>query len=155
LGKAEELIDCRYAILFTDRAATYSECKRTRCSLPLPSRIAQQNGPISVVCLAEMPIPSCEQSVSAPRGKAGARLNAHTELRAKRQRSAREAISRTQPLARVRAAYPNPAPRTLLASAAPLSDPTWREGGKTTFSNRPKNTRFYGRFCPLFRPFSA
>ena len=41
-----------------------------------------------------MPIQSCGQSVSSPRGKAGARLNAHTELRAKRQRSAREVIYR-------------------------------------------------------------
>ena len=39
------------------------------------------------------------QSVSAPRGKAGARLNAHTELRTKRQRSAREAIYRNRPIA--------------------------------------------------------
>ena len=44
-----------------------------------------------------MPIQSCGQSVSAPRGKAGDRLNAHTELRAKRQRSAREAIYRNRP----------------------------------------------------------
>jgi hypothetical protein len=41
-------------------------------------------------CLGEMPIQSFGQSVSAPRGKAGARLNAHTELRAKCQRSAHE-----------------------------------------------------------------
>jgi hypothetical protein len=34
------------------------------------------------------------QSVSAPRGKPGARLNAGTKLRATRQRSAREAIYR-------------------------------------------------------------
>jgi len=39
------------------------------------------------------PIQSCGQSVSAQRGQAGARLNAHTELRAERQRSAREAIT--------------------------------------------------------------
>jgi hypothetical protein len=45
-----------------------------------------------------MPIQSCGQNVSAPRGKAGARLNAHTELRAKRQRSAREAIYRNRPI---------------------------------------------------------
>ena len=44
--------------------------------------------PISVYRLVEMPIQSCGQSVSAPRGKAGARLNAHTELRTKRQRRA-------------------------------------------------------------------
>ena len=53
---------------------------------------------ISVHRLGEMPIQSCGQSVSAPRGKAGARLNAHTELRAKRQRSAREAINRNRPI---------------------------------------------------------
>jgi hypothetical protein len=52
------------------------------------------NGPISVYRLGEMPIHSCGQSDSAPRGKAGARLNAHTELRAMRQRSAQEAIYR-------------------------------------------------------------
>jgi hypothetical protein len=33
-----------------------------------------------------MPIKSCGQKNSAPRGKEGAGLNAHTELRAKRQR---------------------------------------------------------------------
>jgi len=54
--------------------------------------------PISVYRLGEMPIQSCGQSVSAPRGKAGARLNAHTELRAKRQRSARKAIYRNRPI---------------------------------------------------------
>ena len=45
---------------------------------------AEHNRPISVYRLGGMPIQSCVQSVSAPRGKAGARLNAHTELRAKR-----------------------------------------------------------------------
>ena len=49
-----------------------------------------------------MPIQSCGQSVSAPRGKADARLNAHTELRAKRQRSAREAIYRNRPIKRLK-----------------------------------------------------
>ena len=44
------------------------------------------NRPISVYRLREMPIQSCGQSFSAPRGKAGARLNTHTELQAKRQR---------------------------------------------------------------------
>jgi len=56
------------------------------------------NKPISVHRLGEMPIQSCGQSVSAPRGKAGARLNANTELRAKRVRSAREAIYRIRPI---------------------------------------------------------
>ena len=56
------------------------------------------NRPISVYRLGEMPIQSCGQSVSAPRGKASVRLNAHTELRAKRQRSAREAIYRNRPI---------------------------------------------------------
>ena len=51
------------------------------------------NMPISVYRLVEMPIQSYGQSVSAPRGKAGARLNAHPELRAKRPRSAREAYT--------------------------------------------------------------
>jgi len=55
------------------------------------------NRPISVYRLGEMPIQSCGQSVSARRGKEGARLNAHTKLRAKRQRSAREAIYRNRP----------------------------------------------------------
>jgi hypothetical protein len=41
---------------------------------------------------------SCGQSVSAPHGKAGARLNAHTKLRAKRQQSAREAKYRSRPI---------------------------------------------------------
>ena len=58
----------------------------------------QLNRPISVYRLGEMPIQSCGQSVSARRGKAGAWLNAHTVLRAKRQRSAREAIYRNRPI---------------------------------------------------------
>jgi len=57
------------------------------------------NNPISVYRLGEMPVQSCGQSVSAPCGKAGARLYAHTELRAKRQRSAREAIYRKRLIA--------------------------------------------------------
>ena len=56
------------------------------------------NRPISIYCWGEMPIQSCGVSVSAPRGKAGARLNAHTELRVKRQRSAREAIYGNRPI---------------------------------------------------------
>jgi len=58
-----------------------------------------RNRPISVYRRGEMPIHSCGQSVSARRRKAGARLNAHTELRAKRQRSAREAIYQNRPIA--------------------------------------------------------
>ena len=53
---------------------------------------------ISVYRLGGMPIQSCGQSVGAPRGKAGARGNARTGLRAKRQRSAREAIYRNRPI---------------------------------------------------------
>jgi len=45
---------------------------------------------VSVHHLGEILIQSGGQSVSAPRGKASVRLSAHTELRAKRQRSARE-----------------------------------------------------------------
>jgi len=56
------------------------------------------NRPISISRLGKMPIQSCGQSVSAPRRKAGARLNAHIELRAKRRRSAREAIYRNRPI---------------------------------------------------------
>jgi hypothetical protein len=41
---------------------------------------------------------SCRQSISAPREKAGARLNAQTESRTKRQRSAREAKYRSRPI---------------------------------------------------------
>jgi hypothetical protein len=59
---------------------------------------SSSNRPISVYRLAEMPIQSCGQSVSAPRVKAGARLNAHTELRANRQRSAREVIYQNRPV---------------------------------------------------------
>ena len=53
---------------------------------------------ISVFSLGEMPIQSCGQSVSDPRGKVGVRLRAHTQLRAKRQRSAREAMYRNRPI---------------------------------------------------------
>jgi hypothetical protein len=56
------------------------------------------NRPVSVYRLGEMPIQSCGQSDSAPRGKAGATLNAHTEVQAKRQRSAREAIYGNRPI---------------------------------------------------------
>jgi hypothetical protein len=56
------------------------------------------NRPISVHRLGEMPMQSCGQSVSAPRGKSGARLNAHTDLRVQRHRSAREAIYRNRPM---------------------------------------------------------
>jgi hypothetical protein len=59
----------------------------------------RNNRPISVYHLGEMPIQSCGQRVSAPRVKAGARLTAHTELRAEGQRSAREAIYRHPPIA--------------------------------------------------------
>ena len=65
-----------------------------RCSSPATGPRysgACLNRPISIHRLGEMPIQSCGQSVSAPRRKAGARLIAHTDLRAKRQRSAREA----------------------------------------------------------------
>jgi hypothetical protein len=48
--------------------------------------------------MGEMPIQSGGQSVSAAPGKVGARLIAHTELRTKRQRSAREAIYRNRPI---------------------------------------------------------
>jgi hypothetical protein len=56
------------------------------------------NGPNSVYRLGEKPIQSCGQSVSAPRGKARARLNARTKLRGRRQRSAREAKYRNRPI---------------------------------------------------------
>ena len=56
--------------------------------------------PIPVYRLGEMHVQSCGQSVSAPRGKAGARLNAHTELRTTRQRSSRETMYRNRPVAR-------------------------------------------------------
>ena len=54
----------------------------------------ERNRPVSVYRHDEMPIQTCGQSVSAPRGKAGARLNSHKELRTKRQRSAREVTYR-------------------------------------------------------------
>jgi hypothetical protein len=53
--------------------------------------------------LGEVPIHNCRQTVSAPRGKAGARLNAHTELRAKRQRSAPGPKYRNRPIRNHRA----------------------------------------------------
>ena len=78
------------------------------------------NRPISVYRLGEMPIHSCGQTVSAPRGKAGDRLNARTELRAKRQRSAREAICRNRPIIEnkhstdVEPPHPPPPPRVCM-----------------------------------------
>jgi hypothetical protein len=59
------------------------------------------NRPVSVYRQGDMPIQRCGQSASAACGKAGARLNAHTELRAKRQRSAREAIYRDRPVVEI------------------------------------------------------
>ena len=56
------------------------------------------NRPISVYRPGELPIQSCGQGVSAPGMKTGARLNAHTKLRAMRQRSAREAIYQNWPI---------------------------------------------------------
>jgi CBS domain-containing protein len=64
----------------------------------VPVGCTHQNRPISVCRLGEMPTQSCGRSVHAPRVKVGARLNAHTELRAKRQRSARGAIYRNGPI---------------------------------------------------------
>jgi hypothetical protein len=54
------------------------------------------NMPLSVYRLGEMPIQSKASALQA--GKAGATLNARTELRAKRQRSAQEAIYRNRPI---------------------------------------------------------
>jgi hypothetical protein len=67
-----------------------------RAAGPHTTSRTTSNRPISVYRLGEMLIQGCGQSVSAPRGKSGARLNAHTELRAKRQRSAREGIYRNR-----------------------------------------------------------
>jgi hypothetical protein len=67
--------------------------KITECYIQAFTR----NRPISVYRLGETSIQSCGQSVSAPRGKPGVMLNAHTEMRAKRQRLAREAIYRSRP----------------------------------------------------------
>jgi hypothetical protein len=66
-----------------------------------PTLNPQTNGSVSVYRLGEMPIQSYGQSGSAPRGKASAMLNAHTELRAERQRSTRGAIYRNRPFPRV------------------------------------------------------
>ena len=63
-----------------------------------PPHKARGIRPISVYRLGQMPMRSCGQSVNPPRGKAGFRLNAHTVLRAKRQRSAREVINRNRPV---------------------------------------------------------
>jgi hypothetical protein len=54
------------------------------------------NRPISIYRLGEM-LQSCGQCVSAPHEKAVARLNAYTELRTKRQRSAQQAMYRNRP----------------------------------------------------------
>ena len=81
--------------------------------------MGSNNRPISAYRLGEIPIQSCGQSVSAPRGTAGARLNAHTELRAKCERSAREAIYRNRPISGM--PYPMAPPPSF--SAPP--DRTW------------------------------
>jgi len=80
------------------------------------------NRPILVYRLGEMPIQSCGQSVSAPRGKPGARLNANTELREKCHRSAREAIYRNRPIVDiVLDVRPGPAMRRRASTSASLS----------------------------------
>jgi len=71
---------------------------------------------ISVCRLCEMPIQSCGHSVSAPPGKAGVRLNAHTALQAKRQRSAWAAMYRNRPI--IVPVYPY-----TLAAKSPLAWP--------------------------------
>jgi len=83
-------------LTFRVNARTYTRSVRKRRKRFNIGRVLVLNRPISVYRLDEMPIQSCGQSVSAPRGKAGVRLNAHTELRAKRQRSVREAICRNR-----------------------------------------------------------
>jgi len=64
---------------------------------------------------------SCGQSVSAPRGKAGVRLNAHTELRAKRQRSAREAMYRNRSIECLFSIIPLPVVAANFSCTAKLS----------------------------------
>jgi hypothetical protein len=68
--------------------------------------MAGNSRPISVYRLGEMLMQSCGQSGSALRGKAGARWNAHTELRTKRQRSARVVIYRHRPISEALPASP-------------------------------------------------
>jgi hypothetical protein len=82
------------------------------------------NRPVSVYRLGGMPIQSFGQCVIAPRGKTGARLNAHTELRAKRQRSAREAIYRNWPIDDL--------------SSARLSASIWQTRTPLTLNRRPR-----------------
>jgi len=86
------------------------------------------NMPISVYRLGEMPIQSCGQGVSAQRGKAGAWLNAHTELWAKRQRSAREVIYRNRPIEAARNIWQGPEQR--------------RRRWRRRWRGRKKSTRF-------------
>jgi len=78
------------------RAAPTSSCRASGGRRRACTTRQGGNRPISVYRPGEMPIQSCGQSVSAPRGEAGVRLNAHTELRVKRQRSARGAIYRNR-----------------------------------------------------------
>jgi len=81
--------------------ASCSSSGACACSSGRAAAVSCSNTPISVYRLGEIPIQSCGVSVSALRGKAGAMLNAHTVLRVKRQRSAREAIYRNRPIARL------------------------------------------------------
>jgi hypothetical protein len=83
----------------------------------------ESNRPISVSRLGEMPIQSCGQSVSAPRGKVGVSLNAHTELRTKRQRSAREAIYRNRPVAHQRCGGQHLRPYLIVSQAQAIHTP--------------------------------
>ena len=79
------MMDCFQTLVSNSTcAATPWEIERPTIAYPA----GPPNRPFSVYRLGEMPIQSCGQSISAPRGKASARLTAHTELREMRQRSA-------------------------------------------------------------------
>ena len=133
---------------------------------------ASWNRPISVHRLGEMPLQSCGRGVSAARGKAGARLTAHTELRTPHQRSAREAICRNRPirtalpraalasskLPRAPRAPPPPPPlRGIISSTFQLNLSAFSRDALGAFIDKtaqlePESGPVYGAYtCPLFR----
>jgi len=64
----------------------------------LSPRHQTHTGRFRYIAWVKHPYRDCGQSVSALCGRTGTRLSAHTELRTRRQRSAREAIYRNRPI---------------------------------------------------------
>ena len=105
------------------------------------------NNPISVYRLSEMPIQGCGQSV-----KAGPRLDAHEQLRAKRQRSARKAMYRNRPIQEKRVQNASDDVAGNICQAPTAKAATWRVFPRPMSSARmpprPCSCRFHIHLTP-------